>query len=279
MSLAFFVAAPRPRHSSAGITVLHHLIEDLRAQGHAATWVPFSRKDGLDVFHEGIPSEAKSPNAIVIYPEIVTGNPMAAVNVVRYYLNQEGAVHGNAVSASTQEFNLAYAPEFHPAPHGVLTRLVNLPEPEPWDADEFEDRTACATFIGKGNRYNECFIVPDSMEITLFDPPTKDELFAVLRHVKLLYTWDSVSALNLEAILLGAIPVLLSALPPVPDDGLLGRVPMGSAVWDGETFRVQLPDDFAAQRDALLRRMQEIQQAYPHKLSEAVTAMRAHFGL
>jgi hypothetical protein len=275
----FFVVAPMPRHSSAGITVLHQLLEDLRALGHDAIWVPVSKLNEQDVFQNGIPLESSHASSVVIYPETISGNPLGAVNVVRYYLNVEGAVRGNRVSPQPNEFRLAYAPEFHASPNYILTKLVNLPEPEPWDDEEFEDRTACATFIGKGNRYNQCFIIPDSLEITLFDPPSKEELFGMLRHLKLLYTWDSASALNLEAILLGTIPVLLSALPVVADTGMFGRLPMGSTTWkDGEPAFF-LPADFGEQRNALVQRIDQIKRRYPDQLRGAIAAIRQHFDL
>ena len=63
---------------------------------------------------------------MVIYPEVVAGNPLGAKHVVRYLLNRPGVFTGVGSEAyGADDYLLHFAEEFRP--EGVESRLLRLP--------------------------------------------------------------------------------------------------------------------------------------------------------
>lgn len=277
----FFVVAPPLRHSSAGIVVLHELIDDLMALGYETSWVCTSiEKDG-DRFNFAAAEGVDSDSAVVIYPEVITGNPLGAKNVVRYLLNYVGAVRGNAMQHGSRDFLLAYMPQYCPYAHAVLTKLVALPQTEHWDQEEFSERVMSATYVGKGGSYGDCFLIPDTIEITRSDPPTRNDLFDLLRHMKFLFSWDMISSINTEASLLGAVPVFMQPAPLPFDDcinrGPWGEMPFGYATLENGVPKIHLPGDLLSRRERLVQFIEETKAQYSSQLVTAVDMIVRHF--
>lgn len=70
-------------------------------------------------------------------------------------------------------------------------------------------RELSLTYIGKGKEFLECYTIPGTVLIERDWPKTKKELSLLLRNCKYFYSWDCVSATNSDAVLCGAVPVLM----------------------------------------------------------------------
>ena len=83
---------------SGGILACHKLIHNVELLGHKG----FMVADHLNPKYRGTSISlgdatrlAKQPDTIVVYPEIVNGNPLGAPKVVRWILNSPGALAGD----------------------------------------------------------------------------------------------------------------------------------------------------------------------------------------
>jgi hypothetical protein len=127
---SIIIHAPDYTYLHSGIRCLHVLCHRLNrlGVGSAVTcrivdpgletprFVPrriFGQPDALD-------------QSMVIYPEIVAGNPLRAKRVVRYLLNRPGFFTGVGTEAyGAGDYFLHFAEEFRPA--GLRSRLLRLP--------------------------------------------------------------------------------------------------------------------------------------------------------
>ena len=200
--MKFVVTAPPYNNKSAGAVMLYTLCDELKRLGFDAEIMQFDKA-------APIPDDA-----IVIYPEVIDGNPLKAKNVVRYFLNREGYASGNKVNAGPNDFILAFNKLYHPNPHAIV-RIENLTKHAYLAGSKptMERKLDC-TYIGKGLFYSDkCKVIEGTIEITRTAPAEKQGLADLLRQTRFLFTYDSCSALSAEAILCGAVVVPLMFHP------------------------------------------------------------------
>ena len=106
--MKFVVSAPPYTDKSAGVVMLYLLRDELKGLGYDAEIVLFDTIKPI------------SDDTIVIYPEVIEGNPLKAKNVVRYFLNREGLASGNRVNPSSDDFILAFNASFMKVPKPLL---------------------------------------------------------------------------------------------------------------------------------------------------------------
>ncbi len=107
----FLIVAPNFSHRSAGIRALYRLCHHLNRSGYPSAVVPFPGHQIVDyppwdVFGYN----GKIGNAVVIYPEVVSGNPYKANRVVRWVMNDPGLLGGDTRYAD-EEIVFAYDPQ------------------------------------------------------------------------------------------------------------------------------------------------------------------------
>lgn len=107
----YFIYAPSYTHISSGVRTLHLLCHALNEVGQKAYIVPDYPQSGdyctnpslntplLEGQHTNFYKQFL--NGIVIYPDIVRGNPIGANNVVRYLMAPAGAYGGDAIFSDT----------------------------------------------------------------------------------------------------------------------------------------------------------------------------------
>lgn len=200
--MKFVVTAPPYNEKSAGCVMLYTLRDELKGLGYDAEIMQFNQ------------SQPVNDDSIVIYPEVIDGNPLGAKNVVRYFLNREGYASGNKVNASPNDFILVFNKLYHDNPHAIV-RVENLNPHCHFDGSKLTmDRNLDCTYIGKGSMYSdECKVVEGTIEITRSAPADKRGLADLLRQTRFLFTYDICSALNAEAIMCGAVVVPLMFHP------------------------------------------------------------------
>ena len=226
----FVICTPPYANNSAGIIVLHELCDALVKNGHEAYIALMHMSEGQWDFHYPVSDEGFHPglqrtvvdpveyeravndaldNGICIYPEIVQGNPLMAKKVVRYFLYYDGGISGVKSDYGSSDYLLAFNKIYIANPHGVLFKVPIHPSMNDEGAPLFESRTLDLTFVGKGSKYADCFLVPGSAELSKSWPKSKPELAALLRSTRYLYTWDCYSAVIADALFCGARPVLM----------------------------------------------------------------------
>lgn len=293
----FLIVTPSYTAKSAGIHVMHQLCHDLNALGYPSaivisdvTDVTYSNNPkyfapNLDYF--AISGEAELQRfideGVVIYPEIVTGNPLNAKKVVRYILNTEGFVANNKMHESPDDFILSYSPVYCKDPHAFLTKIPYNPLFNSENTLPTLSRTLDVTYVGKGSTYGKCFTVPHSLEVTRAYPKTKEELALLLRNTRYFYTWDYRSATISDAILCGAIPVYMSAAPfnsfDELDDHDLAKQLRTSCTIDGEKVTVHLPENTEEIIQAHKNEYMGQVNNYQTQLLETLQKIKKHFDI
>ena len=220
-----------------GIFVLHKLYESLRQAGVETHLVfftnPRSGKFFLsnDPLHYGpvhttgkIPATTREDlaraiaNGVVIYPEIISGNPLKAPRVCRYMLNREGALQGNALGAQDNDLIILFSKIF--GGPGQVAPVLHYPTPLDWakalPVVPLASRTIDLFYVGKADRYDakvHRHQPPNTLEVTRHWPKTQQEFRALLGVTRFFFSCDTLSAVNAEAAIAGAIPVVMGLGP------------------------------------------------------------------
>jgi hypothetical protein len=126
---AIVIYAPDYTHLSSGVRCLHLLCDRLNRLGIGAAITTRVIDPSLITpwIHPGMISAhpALLDRSIVIYPEIVAGNPVHARNVVRYLLNKPGYFTGAGMETYGQgDYYLHFSDEFRPP--GLVSRRLRL---------------------------------------------------------------------------------------------------------------------------------------------------------
>ncbi|WP_156311819.1 hypothetical protein [Methylobacterium platani] len=151
-------------------------------------------------------------DAIVVYPEIVAGNPCNARRVIRWALNEPGLLGGDA-SYAEEEMVFVYDPQ----KLGVVSRAVGQPlgprrvlwlglvDPAHIYPSIAFERTMNCSFTNKGFGLHKRFPRhPDEGIVPIEDiTPTMASLGDVLRRTRILYSYDHYSNILREAVICG----------------------------------------------------------------------------
>lgn len=224
MPLHKFIIVAQPYSvRSGGVMVLHDLCEALNRNGYEAGIVfmhggnateqnfqyalsndaALYRKNGNYHFYVD-EAEARDvfQNGTVIYPDLILGNPLGAKRTVRYILNFNSlSFSGDFVLSYSKVYseysNFVLAKPFH---HSCFTDVGALP---------WSKRTLDLTYIGKGSGFIDCHRIENTILVERDYPRDKEQLALLLRQCRFFFTWDCVSATNYDAVMCGAIPILL----------------------------------------------------------------------
>ncbi len=136
---------------------------------------------------------------VVIYPDIIPGNPLGARKIVRYWLGppkSDKILDGDMLTlVYVKEHNLKGSHHLYITPKDDW-EILNIP------------RIIDCVWVGKGQNLN---LHPmHCIEITYEFPATRKELGKILQRCKTLYTYDNLTALSTEAKSLGCIVKLIT---------------------------------------------------------------------
>ena len=153
----------------------------------------------------------RDPRAVVIYPEIIPGNPLGARNVVRWLLYEPGALLGEVEFGENEMF-------FVVSPMCDIKELTGgAPELYVWSVNPTyrnEDRP---------NRDGTCYIVrkgfdkpriaetetPDAIRI---DGLSHDEINDILNRCSVFYSYDEATMYSQFAALTGCLSVVIPGM-------------------------------------------------------------------
>jgi hypothetical protein len=244
--MKFLIYSPEYNETIGGVVVLHRLCHILNEIGYDAYLMPYGRRrhvfpiwdDGRSkAFKENIrskfrgfaanpffrtpvlkniPSDIDTNNWVVIYPEIVLGNPVGAKNVVRWLLHQPGFHTGKfyycpgelyfKFNAAIHDFNF---PGSKTSDH--LLKVIYYPL-EHYNGDGASGvRRGSAYCIRKGKGKP---MVHDTDGSILIDGKSHAEVAKIFKSVDRFYSYDTLTAYSLFAALCGCKSIV------VPDNGV-----------------------------------------------------------
>ena len=216
--MRYVIIAPTYNQRSAGIRVLQELQKWL---------IRFGKNAIIPNININSPYQIEDDD-IVVYPEIIRGNPLKAKRVVRYILNVPGKLGGDK-QYDKDDILVTY--------DGVLCQLENtihlqIPCVEEFFEDRGCQRIVDCYWIGKGKNTQHP-IVKDAIEITYTWPEKRRALAELLNRTKTFYTYDDRTALILEAMLCGC------EVKQIKNGEIIDVRPVGPLI-DLENFKAQL---------------------------------------
>lgn len=167
-------------HMSGGIRALHVLKDELIKRGYPAH----------------MRYEHHDPESIAVYPEIVSNNPDNYKYITRWKLNH----------AVLPDDGLTFAWEKNMDEEKLLT--VSVIEPHLWTPYD-GPRSGVAYWIGKGS-FDSSVIPEGAFEINRGNFTQREVLADRIKTLDYLISFDSFTAVNLEAILCGTPVVIIS---------------------------------------------------------------------
>jgi O-antigen biosynthesis protein len=222
--MKFLIYAPPYRNSSAGIRVLHRLSEELTKLGcNSFVFTDWSETERLKPY---------IGDCVVVYPEIIRGNPMGAKNVVRYVLNTPGYLGLCDATYADSELVFVYNKALLPAAQSATSqridesRLLEISVIEPWlfkPNPAVEKAYDIVFWVGKGisvaqaslDKINEYMRGKKCLQITYQLPSTREAMALLFQSSREFLTTDDFTAMLPEAKLCGCTATIMTANGPV----------------------------------------------------------------
>jgi hypothetical protein len=214
---------------------------------------------------------ADLPGAILVYPEVVEGNPLGGAHVVRWLLHRPGFHTGQAVFGPDDLF-FFYQEAFNDPRYNKdrCNRLTLTSVNEVYRCRNSGERSGSAYLLRKGKGRP---LVHDPADAILVDALSHAEKAEVFNQVRILYSYDLYTLYSIYAALCGCISVVVPqpGLPKekwIPDE----RDRYGMAYGEEEI------DWAIATRDKLVARLASVEAEQEGMLRSFVVKCVAAFG-
>lgn len=208
----FLIVAPSFTHKSGGVRALYRLCYHLNAAGYSAAITPMDKPiDALPDWPVAVHSGA-AEDSIVIYPEVVSGNPLQAKKIVRWTLNTPGLLGGDTfypdeemvfACSPAQLATVSKSVSKQLGPNRVLS--VGLIDPAHIYPDPHVDKVLDCSFTHKGAAIRARWPLANEPNLQRIEDvtPTMASLGDVLRRTRTLYSYDHKSTILKEAVICG----------------------------------------------------------------------------
>ena len=214
----FYIASPDFRYRSSGIRALYLLCHHLNRLGHTAF-----------VTGSGCPAELSAPSIsrkkieanrkagrddIVVYPEVIAGNPLHGQNVVRYLLNKPGFFTGKGMETyGEDDFLVHFVSEFRPTSRTSFE--LQLPVVNSTVFNEGEPQNRCGFLLYSHRHQPDVAVLPAWLApyeiVSMKNPRSPPQLAELYRKSEALVVWERTAAIG-EAIQCGC-PVIIAPNP------------------------------------------------------------------
>ena len=149
--------------------------------------------------------DSLSRGAWIVYPEIVSGNPAGAKNVIRYALNVPGFLGGDKTYDSSE---ILFAYSSHISKYMGNCPLLATPYINLDICKDYKlPRKGSCFFIGKGRNIQRR---PELEEIEISGQYSTQKIYDLFNRCEVFYTYDDMSAISDEARLCGCPVVILN---------------------------------------------------------------------
>lgn len=227
---SYLIFAPPYQGYSAGIRYMYELARDIIRKGYSASVVndidiknciqppigDFDNPVEVLTFSSAL-LLIRFGKVVVIYPEVVSGNPLGATRVVRIVANKPGYLGGNKVFPSNERvflYSHYYTAHVSNNIFGYLYKpMIDL---EMWSEQNHTIRDLKLYYVGKGT-FREGFTGADYIEVTRATPARR-ELPALFNRASHIVIFDNSTALAQEAALCGCTPIIIPDGSQTQDD-------------------------------------------------------------
>lgn len=201
--------------NSGGVIVLHKLCHMLNELGQKAYLWPgegsFDNFQLYEKYNTPMASMSDLTDSIIIYPEIVVGNPLNAKNVVRWILNTPGVIGGDGIYGENDLlFYFSKAFNSNKRTQGNYLQIFEMNNA--MYQDYKKERTGSCYVKRKGRARELVHDLLESEEITNTSP--SQELVDLFNKKEYFFSYDDATFLLLQAAMCGCISVV------IPKDGV-----------------------------------------------------------
>lgn len=147
-------------------------------------------------------------NSIIVYPEIVSGNPLSSPRVVRWFLNKPGYFTGE-VNFGDDELYFFYSKQFDDAainPNSENQLRLTWIRDDIYCQRNFGTRRGSCYILRKGKDRTDIIIPVGSINIEECDHKEKSDVF---NKVEYFYSFDPYTMYTAYAAMCGCIPVVV----------------------------------------------------------------------
>lgn len=153
-------------------------------------------------------------DTIVIYPEIIVGNPLKAQRVVRWLLHKPGYNNGGKIDFGQKDLFFFYEkafddPRFNPFPDNLL-HIVSQRK-DTYHLTNTQKRKGSCYLLRKGNKRP---LVHDTSGSILVDHLSHEEMAKVFNQCEICVIYDTYTMFSVYAAMCGCIPVI------IPEEGV-----------------------------------------------------------
>jgi predicted O-linked N-acetylglucosamine transferase (SPINDLY family)/predicted SAM-dependent methyltransferase/GT2 family glycosyltransferase len=210
--LNFIIATPGFVPSSGGIVALHNLAKTIHEFNIPCKMFDFSgRKLSNEIFDIYATESDINDSTVVVYPEMVSGNPLNAKHVVRWILCELG-VHCSAdiyLTWGKNDFVYHYSTfdsNKNANCYNLLSPLCISPELQ----DQGKVRDGYCHIIRKAHKFHQSveYIHPDD-SLLIGDEISQDILIHIFNTKKYLISYDPYSYISTMAALCGCISIIV----------------------------------------------------------------------
>lgn len=197
---------------SGGIIVLHKLCDLLIQEGFDAGF--YVEGDFLVNSSYKYKTFTKKninlSNDIVVYPEIIFGNPIGAKNVVRYILNRGHVTLNRKDTWGKDDYWIYFSKRFYDNIQPL--RLLNVLDSK---IEHFKDynlpRTyeECFTYRKQANKIEESNIIHSKNAIEIYYTTSDEDLIKIFNTCKKFYCYDPESYISVLASLCGCDSIIV----------------------------------------------------------------------
>ncbi|MFA6189223.1 MAG: hypothetical protein WC680_08095 [Sulfuricurvum sp.] len=238
--MKFIIFTPGYDDHSGGIVVLHQLCDRLNKLGYHALLWPFFKpifdiqkpfrsiylflnyfrktlKYGYRIhpkLNTPIATYQDLIDSIVVYPEIVEGNPLKAERVVRWLLHKPGFNNGGKIDFGKNDFFFYYDKayddsRFNQYPENLL-HIISQRE-NVYKVTNHEKREGTCYLLRKGHKRK---IIHDMSNSILIDGMSHEDMAKVFNQVEICISYDTYTMFTVYAAMCGCIPIIM------PEEGI-----------------------------------------------------------
>lgn len=208
--MKFTVYAPPYRADSGGVIALHKLAHNLAELGEES----YIYASVVNPKFKGIQSQSEweVANSVVIYPEIIKGNPLNSKKVVRWLLNTPGALAGDGVFGDT-DLIYKYVDIFKsPRKHRGILRAMDLNFDK--YTDQHRKRSGQCYTVRKGTNTG----VHDNDAVYFDHTISEDDLIELFNTKETFICYDELSFLLHQAAMCGCDSVAIPTIEMADED-------------------------------------------------------------
>jgi hypothetical protein len=228
------------------------------------------RKYNQGPFNNPVARRSNLHDAIVIYPEIVSGNPLRASKVVRWLLHRPG-FHTGSFEHGPNDLFFVYHEHFaDPRIAADQTHRLTVTWANPVYRERGGTERSGTCYLLRKGKGRPLLHDPDGS--TLLDGMSHDEMAGAFNRTTRLYSYDPYTLYNVYAALCGCIPIVVPT-PGMTKEAWLPRAEDRFGLAYGEE---EIPWAIRT-RDALLARFRRVEQEESEMLHSFIKRCSAMF--